>query len=499
MASVVPAGGTAEYATGELRRDASQGAVNAARLASALFITWALALATQLVVRRGLGPSASGRVDFAEGVATLALIPLSLGLDTYVRKEVSVRPSHAGEFTAGVLVLRAGAALALVALLAEMVALTGKGGADVALVTVFGLAQFFVYTAATYAAILQAVGTVKTLSAVNIVSKLLWAAVIVVGLVAGAGPVIVPAALIASELFKSLVLGRQAGRQVRLPFRCRPQVVIAVGLASLPYLATELNIALGAYLDPVFLSYLANDREVGWYTASARLAGPALLLAPLIQWVLLPVASRAAERSAEELALVMRRAFRAILPLSIPLSVALVILSEPLVRLLLGKPYLPSIAILRILAPMFILTYAAMLASTFLIRNDRAWLVARITLAGICLNSLLNAVLIPIAFRDGSAGAAGQATAVAFVVAEAGVTVTLLWKAGRELFDRRSVHAIGLAVGLGIGVLLLNWALAPLGQFRLIVDAGCYATLLFFTSPVSLGDIRGLLKAGAPA
>jgi O-antigen/teichoic acid export membrane protein len=479
----------------ELRRDSAQGARNAVRLGTALSLSWVIALVTQLFMRRRLGPFYAGRLDFAEGMATLALITLSFGIDTYVRKEVAVRPNHAGDFIGSVTLLRGVVGVLLVAISALVLKATGKPGAVIWLVVLFGLAQFFVYSAATYAAILQALGNIRTLSVVNVLSKLLWGLAIVGGLLAGVGPIVVPTALIASEMVKAVVLGHQAGREVALPLRWRPGVVAAVGLASLPFLATELNVALSAYLDPVFLSYLSNDREVGWYGAGSKLAGLALVLAPVIQWVLLPVASRAAARSADELLLVVRRSFRLVISVAIPLSVMLIMGADLLVRLALGPEYANSVPVIRILAPMFILTYAAILAATFLIRTGRGWFVAATTLFGIVLNSILNVVFIPLAYRDGAAGAAGRAAAVAFVLSEAGVTVILLAKLGRSAFDWATVRVIMVVAGIGLGILGVDHLLGELGWLRLGIDSILYLSLLLLLRVFDLQELRRLFRS----
>src|SRR5262245_10859194 len=79
---------------------------NALKLGGSLIFTWGIALAIRLLLPRYLGPTRFGTLNFAEGFTAAFFITLSLGLDSYVRKEVAVRPSHASDFFGGISVLR---------------------------------------------------------------------------------------------------------------------------------------------------------------------------------------------------------------------------------------------------------------------------------------------------------------------------------------------------------------------------------------------------------
>ena len=121
-----------------------------------------------------------------------------------------------------------------------------------------------------------------------------------------------------------------------------------------------------------------------------------MLIVPLIGWVLLPLTSRAAARSEEELAKVSRRAMELVLVASLPVALFMYLSADVVVRLLFGDAFAPAAASMRLQAPVSVLTYAAIVSSSLLIRLERGWTVTWISVGGMILSPLLNLLLIPV-------------------------------------------------------------------------------------------------------
>jgi hypothetical protein len=67
---------------------------NAVKLGGSLMLTWGIALGVRLLLPRYLGPRRLRRGELRRRLHLDALRGhLGLGIDTYIRKEVSVRPS----------------------------------------------------------------------------------------------------------------------------------------------------------------------------------------------------------------------------------------------------------------------------------------------------------------------------------------------------------------------------------------------------------------------
>jgi O-antigen/teichoic acid export membrane protein len=244
------------------------------------------------------------------------------------------------------------------------------------------------------------------------------------------------------------------------------------------------------------MSFLTSDTEVGWYGAAATLAGMSLLLAPIVGSVLGPLASRAAARDGDgaELMLVNRRALEAVLSVSLPASLLLYLGAEPVVELMFGPEFAPAARSLRLLAPTFVLTYLAMVSGTILVRLERAWAMTWVTVAGMVLSPALNLVLVPAGLRLLGRGGAGVGAGAALVLTETFTAGVFLWLVGRRGVDRRLAVALGKMIAVCAAVAAADALLAPLGIWRLAVDALLYAAGVLATGAVHAGDALGLVR-----
>jgi O-antigen/teichoic acid export membrane protein len=482
-----------------LRGDVVRAVSDAAKLGASLMGTWAIGLVVRIYMPRHLGPAAFGGFQFADAFTGTLFIFASLGIDTYVRKEVATRRDHASEFFGGTLLLRV--LLGALALAAGVVGLrlSGRHGDVLHLVVLFGVVQLLATVNSTYAAMLHAVGRVDGFSFWNVVSKLVWAAGIGLAVALGGGATAVAAAVVASELLRTAALAVLARRQVGLRFRVDVAASLGVVRASLPFFVGGVAQTLYSRVDVSIMAFLASPTEVGWYGAVQTLAGISLLLSPLIGWVLLPLTSRAAARSEAELMFVTRRAMEVILAVAFPASLFLYLSAEPLVRLAFGAEYAPAAPGLRVLAPTLLLTYAAMVSASVLVRLERGWAVTWVTLGGMAISPALNFVLVPHGLRTLGPGGAGVGAATALVVTELYTAVSLTWLIGRGSVDRRLAGALARTLAVCAAVVVLDRLLAPYGAWRLAADAAAYVAGVVATGAVRVGEVVALARGALGA
>ena len=134
-----------------------------------------------------------------------------------------------------------------------------------------------------------------------------------------------------------------------------------------------------------------------------------------------------------------RRAIEGVLALAVPVSLMLALGADLIVTRLFGEKFLPAIGSLRVLSPMFVAVYLAMLAATHLNLTNRSWRVTSVTVGSLALNALLNLFLIHPAYRLLGEGGAGVVAAAISVACEVLVAAALLAMIGRTAWDRRSI------------------------------------------------------------
>jgi O-antigen/teichoic acid export membrane protein len=268
-------------------------------------------------------------------------------------------------------------------------------------------------------------------------------------------------------------------------------------MASLPFFINTVAHTAYGKVDATMLAFLSSDAEVGYYGAALNLGALTLMLTPLIGWVLMPFTARAAARSRQELIGLMTNLLRVILSLAIPLGLALWVGAADLVHLAFGTAFLPSALTLKILAPLFVITYVAIVASTCLVRLDRAWSVTVISLGGLALTPLLNLALVrPASHAFGAGGAAGGA-ALALLVTEVSVSTAMLLTLRGEILSRETLRSIAASVACAALVVVLDHLLGPtLRAWRYPLDGLAYLGLAAASGGIRLGELRRVIADG---
>ena len=463
-------------------------------LGSSLMLTWAVALLVRLFLPRTLGPDVFGSYNFADGLALTAFGFLNLGLDTYIQREVSVRPEHASDFFGGVTSIRAALTFAVFGIMAAVLRARGSGPDVWGAAFLFGLAQSFSQTSNSLAAMLQAARQVRGLAIGNVGAKVLWGVGTLVGLALHGDLRALALPLVAGEGTRLVVLYVLARRHLGLKLRVDTASTRRTLLASLPFYANGVALSIYAKIDVSIMAFLANDHEVGIYGAAANFSSLAMLVAPLIGWVLMPLLSRAAARSPEELTEMLRRSLEGVMSLAIPVSLFMGLGSELWIRVAFGARFAASAPSLAILSPMFILTYLAMLQATYLNLLDRGWAVTAVSVMGMCVNPVANVLLVPYGLRTLGEGGAGVGASIAMIVTELASIVAFYMYIGQVAFDRRNVRVIALQLGAALLVIPVHLALGFLGPARLGVDVLLYTVLVVATGAVNPRDAVEMVR-----
>lgn len=478
----------------ETHADVSVALRNAVKLGASLMATWAVALGVRFVLPRHLGPAAFGVYATAESVAGMAFVFAGLGLDTYIQREVSVRPEHANDFFGGALVVRV---LLMPVLLAGAVLFAARTHPEAAVlwaVVIFGVTQFLVVTNASLAALLQASTRVSKLAIANVVTKLVWGVGIIVVVQFTKFYPLLALPLFSGEIMKSAMLWPSVRKEVGLKIQVDRTQTRAVLILCIPFFVNTISYTMGNKLDVSLLGLWSSDEEVGFYSAAQNIASLAMLLAPLEAWVITPLLTRAVKRSKDEFFAILRRAIEGILIVAVPATMMISFGADFWMRLACGPKYLPGAPSLAQLAPSFVFTYAAVLFATALIILGRSWTVTVISLVRLALQPLLMWIAVPYGFRHWGEGGAGMADALVFTVLEFFAAAMFLGALGRRAFDGRLLGAVlksGLSFAAAYGA---HRALERFGPWRLVFDGLVYTAVILGSKGVDIGDIRWVLS-----
>ncbi len=167
--------------------------------------------------------------------------------------------------------------------------------------------------------------------------------------------------------------------------------------------------------DTSMLGFLSNDIEVGYYTASTKLGHMVLSMLTAITTVLLPrLTDYAHNNDKERFTALAEKCLNILLLLSIPMTTGLILLSKPIILLLSGEQYLPSVPSMQIISLIIILTsLGSLIGAQILPSLGKEKISFYSYIAGAITNITLNAILIP---KLGSLGAAIGTVCAEFIV-----------------------------------------------------------------------------------
>lgn len=469
---------------------------NGLQLGGSLLVTYVIAMGVRFLLPAHLGPERFGSFNWADSFSAVFFIATHLGLEMYIRKEVTRRPAHASDFFGTTLLIRVGLTGVLLAALAYIMAHDGHSPEVRQLVYVSALAQSLIMVNASMAALLHARGKVAGLSVSNIVTKLIWGGGLLLVAVAGLPLPWLAAPLVASEAVKLAVGWRLAQQHMGLTFKVDLPATWKVLVKSLPFFITGAALATNGRLDVMILGLKATHEEVGYYGAAWNIAGLTFFLNPVFGWVLMPLASRAAERSEAELTRLTRRALEGTLAITVPMMM-LIVLGAPLWVGLMGGKFGPSTLSLRLLSPLFVLAFVTMTAGLWLTMTNREWWVTITNVTGsLLLSPILNLVLVPFMHRTLGDGGGAAATALALLGMEVLVTFSLMGRMGRAAFDARLLSMMGKTAVVCLAIAALDLTLfAPLNPWvRLGIEAVLYVVGVLATGAVRPGEVLQVVR-----
>jgi O-antigen/teichoic acid export membrane protein len=475
-------------------RDVGVALRNAATVGLSLVCTWTVALIVKFQLPRLLGPERFGDLNFADSFAAAFLGCIEFGFDVYIQKEVSVRPRHASDFLGGMLLFRAAVATALISLMFGLLRANHRTAEVQIAAIVFAVAYLLMSLNATFGTLLQASLRVGRFALANVLGKVAWG----VGLVACIALRLPLAAfsvpLLVSEVLRATILLWAVRSSLELELRLDVRAVARALASSVPYFISNAAIAVGARLPVSILEFLVTDkREVGWLGAASNLGTLAMIMFPLVQWIITPMLARARARSDEEVFTILRYALQVLLVVAMPVTLFIGLGAPLWVRIAFGRGYAQAALPLMAIAPQFVFTYAAVILTIGLIILDRQWRATTNAVVSLALTPLLIIAIVPVASRLGEGGAAAGA-AIAVVVSEVAVSLSCLYHLGRRVLDRRTLSAALKSVALCAAVAVLHVALRRVGLgVRLLVDFAAYAASAF-AIVIRPEDVRALAR-----
>ncbi len=468
---------------------------NGIKLGGSLLMTWSVALIVKFQIPAHLGPTRVGHFGFAESFAGMFIGIISLGIETYIVKEISVRPKHASDFVGSVFALRVLMFGLLFAAMMVTLRLTGRTGEILPTVAVFAATQFFMSLNQTLAAVLQATSKVGRLAMSNIGGKVTWGVGLLVALHFNAPLWILALPMLVAELLKLAILVPTARVAAGLHYRINLRLLRPVLVASMPYFISAVAVSFGNNLSLSALEFIRKDeREVGWYAASQNLGSLAMLLCPLLVWVVMPMLSRAWARSPEDAMKIVRRSLEALFVIIAPATTLLCCGSDVFVRIAFGEKFAPAATGLSILSLVFVMFYLNIMLGNALIISGQEWWNTIIAVGSIFSIAVFMLICVPVGRRLLGTGGECAGASTAIILNEIGVVIVMLSRFDSPPLDRRNIVVIVKSLVIAACVITSDRFIRGLGPARLGLDLALYVVLALVLRVVQFDDVREMIR-----
>lgn len=366
---------------------------------------------------RFLGPGGLGVYALVLTLVTFFLLIADLGINTLITRDVARDKNKAKEYLSKCLPLIILASLLAYLLLLALTKALGYSADKNILVAIGGIFIFTETLVRFFDAPLKAFERMEIGAAMNSLYGFMSSGLGILVLYLGYGLKGVFWTIVGSSILTaSLLLLIVRKYFVKFTIQFDTKFWIKVLKQSLAY---GLLGAIGFIyfkVDTVMLSKLKGDEVVGWYNASYKILENLLLVPHSFVLALFPVMSLFHVTSREQLRSTYERASKYLFVVGLPLAVILNIFASPLILIIFGKNYTPSILALQILAWAVLLVFLNSPNIHLLASGDHQYILLAWFSSFVIINIVLNFLLIPKYSLFGASIATLISETLAFVI-----------------------------------------------------------------------------------
>jgi O-antigen/teichoic acid export membrane protein len=448
------------------------------------------------VLAREVGQEGVGAFVFAFAFLGLGLVPIALGCDSYMLREVAKDRAAADRLFFNVIALKLAMAVPVLALCFAAVILIGYEGRTRDTVLVLSAGLLLDLLGKSLNGMFNATERGDLLARNLVVQRVSTAALGIGALAAGYGVVTVAALYSVGSALGYSVGVASLRRHVGVPRRTvEPRRWRGLVATSFPFAIQDVFTAMLFKLDAVILSVIAAEAAVGRYGAAYRLLESTMFLGWALNGAFVAMFAYLGRDTDPTIGAIFERSVKFALVVLVPVAVIMGILAEPIVSIAFGSDFEEAAGAARLLAPVVVGLCLVTLCSSLIVTRRSPRTMIRITAPMVALNVALNLALIP-SLED-------RGAALAMLVTEAVFVAVAMRVASDEVGGLRWGPMLGapLLAGAAMAVPMILLTGLPLVALvaGVLVYAGAFVLLERAISPSDLSFILGALSRFLPA
>jgi O-antigen/teichoic acid export membrane protein/peptidoglycan/xylan/chitin deacetylase (PgdA/CDA1 family) len=436
---------------------------------------------------RAVGQDGVGSYVIALAFMQVATIPIGVGTDQYLLRQVARDRENLNRLFWNVLGVKLTLAAPIIAIALVVLQFMGYDGRTKQAAYVLTIGVVLTLIGKTFEGVFNATERGDLLAFSLVVTRLVNAVV----LAAGLGVVAVAASYSVGAACGVITCGVVLHRHIGVP-RGRADRSTWFGLVttSFPFAIQDVFNLLLLRLDAIILSLLATDAAVGRYGSAYRLLESTLFVTWALEGAFTAMYAYLRRDSTPTVGSVYQRSLKVALVLLVPVGVVVGVLAEPVCALVFGEDFRAAADPLRWLAPVVPMMCLIVLSGSLISSRLGPRRLIPIAAVATVLNAGLNIALIP--------GMDDSGSALAMLVTEVFFVSATMYVANREVGGIEWGPTTLAPLTAGAAMTLVMLALMELPLLALVAGAlvyvGVFVLLERRIAPGDLSFVEGLLK-----
>ncbi|HYE59571.1 MAG TPA: flippase [Candidatus Kapabacteria bacterium] len=439
------------------------------------------------LIARLLGPEDTGKYFLALSFTTIFVIFVDLGLTNVFVRESAKAKENMQEYFSTILSVKM---ILAVLTYATLVCVTILFGYDVELrsmIYLSGITMLFDTLHLSLYGVLRSIGKLKY-EAMSIVASQFVTLILGGFFLYFRLPIIFLILAFTISSFLNVCFATWAVRSHHIALRPRFNKTVFFVLAriAIPFALAAVFARFYSYIDSLLLSKYLGQTAVGWYSIPYKITYAFQFIPLALVAALYPRFSEFFATDKTRLAYLFERGMKYLLIIVLPIAVGIAVLSEDIILTLYTDSYAPSIVPLQILMAGLVFSFISFPIGALLNACNKQAVQTMIVGFALCVNIVLNTLLIPV---HGVIGAAVAALIGNMLLTILGYAVIPKITQMNHWFIVRSILQLTIAAGcMGYGVWMVNDHV----HFVVAIAVGIliYAIMLFVTQAVRIHDIR---------
>jgi len=308
-------------------------AKNTSYFTLALILQKIISFSYFVLIARSIGPADLGKYYFAISFTSIFGIFIDLGQSSVLTREVAKRPDQTGRLFSSVLLTKLPLVLLSLVLVFLLMNFSAYPEITRQLVYLSMICMALDSFTLTFFAVSRGFHNLKYESIASIVFQLIVFAVILIVLKFNLGLLWLMMSLVIASLynfiFSFIILKKKWG--IKINWRPDKAFIKSIMLVSLPFAVYAIFQRLYMYLDSVFLSLFAGDRQVGIYQIPFKIIFALQFLPLAFVASLFPALSSYWQNNRQQLAITFERAMNYLIIISLPIAVGGIILADKII------------------------------------------------------------------------------------------------------------------------------------------------------------------------